>query len=43
MKRLLAILLFMTGGLAAEMAKPVYCSLISESRVRVRLAEDKRR
>ena len=33
MKRWLMILLFAAGGLAAEIAHPVQCSLLSESRL----------
>ena len=29
LKRLLAILAFTAGGLAAELSKPVYCSLLN--------------
>jgi len=29
LRRLLAIFAFLTGGLAAELAKPVYCSLLN--------------
>lgn len=36
MKRLLAIVAFLAGGLAAEIAHPVYCSLISASRVQAK-------
>jgi hypothetical protein len=32
MKRLLAIVVFVTGGLATELAHPVYCSLVYASR-----------
>ncbi|AJY12175.1 hypothetical protein K6W16_27510 [Burkholderia dolosa] len=35
MKRWLMILLFAAGGLATEIAHPVQCSLLSESRLRV--------
>ncbi|MGU7780069.1 hypothetical protein [Burkholderia sp. PU8-34] len=35
MKRLLAIVLFVAGGFAAEVAHPVQCSLISERGVRI--------
>lgn len=35
MKRLLAIVCFVAGGLAAELAHPVYCAWLSESRARV--------
>ncbi|WP_280923047.1 hypothetical protein [Paraburkholderia sp. LEh10] len=33
MKRLLAIVFFLAGGIAAELAHPIQCSLISVSRV----------
>jgi hypothetical protein len=33
MKRLLAVALFLAGGLAAELTHPVQCSLINASRV----------
>jgi hypothetical protein len=33
MRRLLAILAFLTGGLAAELAQPVYCSLVHAGRL----------
>ncbi|WP_278185255.1 hypothetical protein [Paraburkholderia ginsengiterrae] len=36
MKRLLAILVFVTGGFAAELAHPVHCSLISSSRAELK-------
>ncbi|HZZ10083.1 MAG TPA: hypothetical protein VFE79_05285 [Paraburkholderia sp.] len=36
MKRILAILAFMAGGVAAELAHPVQCSLINASRVQVK-------
>lgn len=36
MKCVLAILAFMAGGLAAELAHPVQCSLITASRVQVK-------
>ncbi|MFM0075940.1 hypothetical protein PQQ86_32795 [Paraburkholderia sediminicola] len=36
MKRLFAILAFMAGGLAAELAHPVRCSLITARRVQVK-------
>ncbi|MEM5425492.1 MULTISPECIES: hypothetical protein [Paraburkholderia] len=35
MKRLLAILFFAASGLAAEIAHPVYCSCIAETRSRL--------
>jgi hypothetical protein len=34
MRRLAAILAFLAGGLATEMAHPVQCSLVNVSRVR---------
>lgn len=36
MKRLFAILAFVAGGLAAEMAHPVQCSLIHASKVQTK-------
>lgn len=36
MKRLLAILVFVSGGLAAELAHPVHCSLVCASRTQVK-------
>ncbi|PRX36772.1 hypothetical protein B0G75_101961 [Paraburkholderia sp. BL18I3N2] len=36
MKRLLAIVVFLTGGLAAELAHPVQCSLMAASRVQLK-------
>ncbi|MGF6573354.1 hypothetical protein SAMN05443245_3649 [Paraburkholderia fungorum] len=36
MKRLLAIIAFVAGGVAAEMAHPVNCSLLNASRVQVK-------
>jgi hypothetical protein len=33
MKRLLAILAFLAGGLAAEITHPVYCSLVHAGRL----------
>jgi hypothetical protein len=35
MKRLLAIFFFAASGLAAEIAHPVYCSCIIETRSRI--------
>jgi hypothetical protein len=29
LRRLLAVFAFVTGGLAAELARPVYCSLLN--------------
>ncbi|HEY1996559.1 hypothetical protein [Paraburkholderia sp.] len=40
MRQLLAILVFLTGGLAAEMAHPVHCELVNVSRVRVKPRKD---
>ncbi|MBB4513780.1 hypothetical protein [Paraburkholderia fungorum] len=40
MRRLMAMLAFVAGGLAAELAHPVHCSLISVSRVRVNRRKD---
>jgi hypothetical protein len=37
MRRLLAMLVFLAGGFAAEMAHPVQCSLVNVSRVRLNL------
>jgi hypothetical protein len=36
MKRLIAIAVFVAGGLAAELAHPVHCMLIGASAVRVK-------
>ncbi|MGF6603612.1 hypothetical protein P3T23_008366 [Paraburkholderia sp. GAS448] len=36
MRRLLAIVAFLAGGFAAEMAHPVHCSLMYASRVCVK-------
>lgn len=36
MKRLLAILAFLAGGLATEIAHPVQCLLVNAARVRVK-------
>jgi hypothetical protein len=36
MKRLLALIAFIAGGVAAEMAHPVNCSLLTASRVQVK-------
>jgi hypothetical protein len=43
MRRLMAILAFVAGGLAAEMAHPVHCSLVNMNtvnRVRVNRRKD---
>ncbi|MEA3131144.1 MAG: hypothetical protein QOF46_2939 [Paraburkholderia sp.] len=40
MRRLVAILAFLAGGLAAELAHPVQCSLINVKRVRVNRRKD---
>ena len=40
MRRLMAILAFLMGGLAAERAHPVHCSLINVNRVRVNRRKD---
>lgn len=40
MKRLMTILAFLAGGLAAELAHPVHCSLINVNRVRVNRRKD---
>lgn len=36
MRRLLAIIAFMSGGLAAELMHPVQCSLMVASRVQLK-------
>ncbi|WP_279636658.1 hypothetical protein [Paraburkholderia aromaticivorans] len=36
MKRLLAILVFVSGGLAAELAHPVNCSLLCTGRTQLK-------
>jgi hypothetical protein len=36
MKRLLAIVAFLAGGVAAEIAHPVYCLLVPAIRVQVK-------
>lgn len=36
MRRLLAIVAFLAGGLAAEMAQPVHCSLAHAGRMQVK-------
>jgi hypothetical protein len=36
MRRLLAIVTFLAGGFAAELAHPVQCSLLTASRVQVK-------
>ncbi|MGP8436493.1 hypothetical protein [Paraburkholderia fungorum] len=40
MRRLMAMLAFVAGGLAAELAHPVDCSLIDVNRVRVNRRKD---
>ena len=40
MKRLMAILAFLAGGFATEMAHPVQCSLVNVNRVRVNRRKD---
>ncbi|MEA3126909.1 MAG: hypothetical protein QOD67_3928 [Caballeronia sp.] len=40
MRRLVAILAFLAGGLAAEIAHPVHCSLVNVNRVRVYRRKD---
>jgi hypothetical protein len=40
MRRLMAILAFLAGGLAAELAHPVHCSLVNVSPVRVKRRKD---
>ncbi|CAN0628390.1 conserved protein of unknown function [Burkholderia multivorans] len=39
MKRLLAIAAFIAGGLATEIAHPVYCSTVPASGLRIRRKE----
>lgn len=39
-RRLMAILAFVAGGLAAEIAHPVHCSLINATPVRVKKRRD---
>ncbi len=36
MRRLLSIIAFVAGGLAAELVHPVQCSLLNSSRVQVK-------
>jgi hypothetical protein len=36
MRRLLAIVAFLAGGFAAEMAQPVHCSLIHVNRMQTK-------
>ncbi|WP_310698449.1 hypothetical protein [Paraburkholderia sp. USG1] len=36
MRRLLAILVFVSGGLAAELAHPAHCSLLNASRAQIK-------
>ena len=40
MRRLMAILAFLAGGLAAELAHPVHCSLVNVNLVRVNRRKD---
>ena len=40
MRRLMAILAFLAGGLAAGMAHPVQCLLVNVNRVRVNRRKD---
>ena len=40
MRRLLAMLVFLVGGFAAEMAHPVQCSLVNVTRVRLNPRKD---
>ena len=40
MRRLMTILAFLAGGLAAEMAHPVQCLLVNVNRVRVNRRKD---
>lgn len=40
MRRFMAIVAFLAGGLAAEQAHPVHCSLINVNRVRVNRSKD---
>ncbi|MFT4507681.1 hypothetical protein [Caballeronia sp. 15711] len=40
MRRLMAILAFLAGGLATEMAHPVQCLLVNVNRVRVYRRKD---
>jgi hypothetical protein len=40
MRRLLAMLVFLAGGFAAEMAHPVQCSLVNVNRVRLNLRKE---
>ena len=40
MRRLMAILAFLAGGLAAELAHPVQCSLVNVNRVRLNLRKE---
>ncbi|CAE6701512.1 hypothetical protein R69619_00796 [Paraburkholderia nemoris] len=40
MRKLMTILAFLAGGLAAELAHPVHCSLINVNRVRVNRRKD---
>jgi hypothetical protein len=40
MRRLMAILAFLAGGLATELAHPVQCLLVNANRVRVYRRKD---
>jgi hypothetical protein len=40
MRRFMAILAFLAGGLAAELAHPVHCSLVNVNRVRINRRKD---
>jgi hypothetical protein len=40
MRRLLAMLVFLAGGFAVEMAHPVQCSLVNVNRVRLNLRKE---
>lgn len=43
MRHLIAILAFAAGGLTAEVARPTYCSLITQSGISIRRREAERR
>ncbi|MFK4445980.1 hypothetical protein ABH944_006175 [Caballeronia udeis] len=40
MRRLMAILAFLAGGLAAELVHPVRCSLVNVNQVRINRRRD---